>query len=86
MWFVPSIWEARKFAAKFVTFPLWTLRFHSPDKITLKALVILNPAAESETVITKELIVPIVENVSCLAFGIDDADADDVFVSANALL
>ena len=49
----------------------------------------LNPSADSGgTVITKELIVPIAENVSCLAFGIDgDADADDdVFVSANALL
>jgi hypothetical protein len=47
----------------------------------------LNPAVDSGTVITRELIVPIAENVSCLAFGIDDADADDdVFVSANALL
>ena len=53
-------------AAKFVTFPLWTLKFHSPDKITLKALVILNPVVDSGTVITKDLIVPIAENVSCL--------------------
>ena len=77
--FEPSIGEARKFAAKFVTFPLRTLKFHSPVSMTLKALVILNPPAEAVggTVITKELIVPIAENVSCLDFGIDDTDDDN---------
>ena len=34
------------------------------------------------TVITRELIVPITENVSCLAMGIDT----DAFITANALL
>ena len=47
--------------AKFVTFPLWTLKLHSPASMTLKALVMLNLSADlgGGTVITKELIVPI---------------------------
>jgi hypothetical protein len=44
-----------------------------------------------ETVITRELIVPIAENVSCLAFGIDDTDdgndsGEVLAVTANASL
>jgi hypothetical protein len=48
--------------------------------------LMLNPASAPAkgvgTVITRELIVPITENVSCLAMGIDT----DAFIAANALL
>jgi hypothetical protein len=53
--------EARKSTTKFVTVPFLTLRFHSPVRITLNALVILKP--DSGTVIAKELICPMAEKV-----------------------
>ncbi len=58
---LPSIGDARKFTANSVMFPLRTFRFHSPVRMTLIASVILKP--DSGTVITRELIWPIAENV-----------------------
>ena len=52
--------DAKKSTSKFVKVPFLTLRFHSPVRITLNALVILNSV--SGTVITKEFIVPIARN------------------------
>jgi hypothetical protein len=57
--------DAKKSTSKFVKVPFLTLRFHSPVRITLNALVILNSV--SGTVITKEFIVPIAEKLSSKA-------------------
>lgn len=58
---LPFIGDAKKFTAKFVIVPFLMLMFHSPVRITLKAVVILN--SDSGTVVTKELIVPIAEKL-----------------------
>jgi hypothetical protein len=54
--------DAKKFTSKFVKVKFLTPKFHSPVRITLKALVMLN--SDSGTVITKEFIVPIAEKLS----------------------
>ena len=62
---LPSMGDAKKSTSKFVKVPFLTLRFHSPVRSPLNALVILNSV--SGTVITKEFIVPIAEKLSSKA-------------------
>ncbi len=54
--------------ARSVIFPLLTLRFHPPVRMTLKAFVMLK--RDSGTVIIRELIRPLAENVEFVLFSI----------------